>query len=266
MIDILKNVFTEEQLLLCEALPFYECSVLYPHKLARLGFVPESVIVFAIPYFVKDETERNLSRYAVPRDYHLYVKELEKRLIPSLEMRFQGHHFSLFADNSPIDERSAAVKAGLGVAGKNGLVLTERYGSYVFLGEVLTDLCYDEIGTRQSFEITPCHACGACLAACPKKKECLSALTQRKGVLSEDEEKEIVALGLVWGCDVCQEVCPYNRSIEETPIAFFQKERIPYLTRLSLEKMSDEEFSRRAYAWRKRETVLRNLRLFDDFS
>jgi len=266
MIEVLKRVFTEEHLLLCEALPFSACSVIAPHKLKWLDFEVRSAIIFAIPYLVKGEEKRNVSRYAVSRDYHLYVSQLQKRLLPRLASLFPDAHFVLFADNSPIDERDAAVKAGIGVMGKNGLVLTEKYGSYIFLGEVLTDLVPQNIGAIRELASGVCHNCSACQIACPKLSCCLSELTQKKGTLSSEEANEIRSLGLVWGCDVCQEVCPYNNDAEETPLSFFREYRLPYLTKSLLVGMTDEEFSCRAYAWRKRDTILRNLELFESES
>ncbi|MBQ7364356.1 MAG: epoxyqueuosine reductase [Clostridia bacterium] len=263
MIDVLRNVFTEEMIFLCEALPFSACRILQPHKLERLGFQAKSVIMLAIPYYVTIASPRNLSRYAVAEDYHLFVKELEKRIVPKLSALFSEYHFAVFADNSPIDERHAAVLAGIGVLGDNGLVLTERYGSYVFLAEVLCDIPYDEIGTRCDFSFAECAHCGACRVACHKKELCLSALSQKKGSLLAEEERSLVEIGSVWGCDICQEVCPYNQTPEETPIEFFRSALIPYLTVATLDGMCDEAFARRAYAWRKRETIRRNLMLFE---
>ncbi len=264
MNQVIQALFAEESLFLCEVLPFEEVTVTVAHKLTRLGFTPKSVIVFAMPYAICGEEERNLSRYAVSRDYHAYAEELKQRLLPKLEAAYPEHAFRLFADNSPIDEREAAAKACLGVFGKSGLLLTERYGSYVFLGEILTDLPFDKIGEKRAFSVAYCRDCGRCLAACPKGEGvCLSALTQKKMPLSDEEKKKILANRSVWGCDICQDVCPYNRRREETPIAFFKKERIPILTSEILAKMSEEEFRNRAFAWRGRAVIERNLKLFE---
>ena len=256
-----QSVFAEENILLCEALPFSLCRVIAETKLDRLSFVPKTAIVFLIPYYTEITGERNLSRYAVARDYHLYVRQLEKRLLPKLSKLDNGRQFAMFADNSPIDERHAAALAGLGVLGDNGLILSERYGSYVFIGEVLTDLPIEVLGEKAFYEIKTCRHCGACTAACPKKDVCLSALTQKKGTLTAAEASEICALGSVWGCDRCQEVCPYNDEIEETPIDFFKRDLVPYLTVDALLSMSDDAFMECAYAWRGRNTILRNLEL-----
>lgn len=263
MKEIIRQLFAEENIFLCEGLPFSHCRVISEHKLKRLSFLPTAAIVFAIPYLTTCDGVRNLSRYAVARDYHLYVKELSERLLPKLETIYPEGRFAMFADNSPIDERQAAAMAGLGVLGDNGLILTERYGPYVFIGEILCDLAMDEVGDREAYEVKTCHHCGACSAACPKKEICLSALTQKKGELSFSEINEIYTLGSVWGCDICQEVCPYAEKAETTPIAFFKAELIPYLSLEILDSMSEQEFQKRAYAWRGRNTVRRNILLFD---
>lgn len=264
MNELIKRVFGEEDILLLEALPFSLCRVIQPHKLARLSFIPSAAIVFLMPYYTELSGERNLSRYAVPRDYHYYVKELSERVLSKLSAVYPDASFAMFSDNSPIDERHAAALCSLGVMGDNGLLLTERYGPYVFIGEVLCDLPVEILGVRERYEIELCHHCGACRAACPKQEACLSALTQKKGLLTEEECNEIASLGSAWGCDVCQEVCPYAARAEETPIAFFKESPIAYLTEDLLRAMSDEEFRARAYAWRGRMTIERNLAIINE--
>lgn len=260
---MIKSIFEEESILLLEAMPFSLCRVIQPHKLARLSFMPTVAIVFLMPYYTELSGKRNLSRYAVARDYHLYVKELSERVLPKLSAAYPDSSFAMFSDNSPIDERHAASLCGLGVMGDNGLLLTEAHGPYVFIGEVLCDLPIEILGARSTYDIKTCIHCGACKAACPKKTVCLSALTQKKGSLTEAEMVEIGSLGSAWGCDACQDACPYAKAPMETPIAFFKKALVPYLTLEELSDMSEEEFGSRAYAWRGRNTIERNLRLLD---
>ena len=89
--------------------------------------------------------------------------------------------------------------------------------------------------------------------------DCLSAITQRKGELTDDEKSLMRKYNTAWGCDLCQSVCPYNREPKITPIAFFHRERISELTRDILDNMDKASFQRRAFAWRGRKTVERNL-------
>ena len=97
---------------------------------------------------------------------------------------------------------------------------------------------------------------------------CLSALTQKKGELNEEDANVIKKHGSVWGCDICQEVCPHTiRAIDSgtiyTYIDFFKQDVISTLTKEILDSMSEEDFKRRAYSWRGRPTIDRNLSLFD---
>ncbi len=93
---------------------------------------------------------------------------------------------------------------------------------------------------------------------------CLSALTQKKGELEENEKTALAAHALAWGCDICQEVCPHTAKAKKagsiyTPVEFFQKDTLATLTADDLFRMTNEEFSSRAYSWRGKDTILRNL-------
>ena len=263
MIDSLQQIFSERGIVYAEAIPFSEVSVLFQRKIDQLAFVPQSVIIFAIPYYAGEFSCRNLSRYAVAKDYHLFFRSFSEEVVNELQRLYPNAQVAAFADNSPINEREAAAKAGLGVLGLNRLLITERYSSYVFLGELITDLPYQEIGTLASFACRECEKCGLCLASCPQKEICLSALTQKKGILTQDEENEIVSLGLAWGCDICQEVCPYSKRAEITPLAFFKEDLTAHLTSEMVENMLDKVFADRAYSWRGKKTILRNLKLLE---
>ena len=248
-------------------LPLDDCKIMRPYLLERVNISRGSVVLFAIPYYTHAcDGKRNLSTYAVSDDYHLYFKTLSDRLLSVLRAEFPQNRFAAFADHSPIDERTAAAAAGLGVLGKNGLLITEKYSSYVFLGEILTDAAL----ACKPLPIRSCLDCGACKRVCPLNigecQECLSSLTQRKGTLSSDEEQILLKYGSVWGCDLCQEVCPHTKKAKQngtlyTPISFFSKNSLPVLTRSILLAMDDEAFAARAYSWRGKEVILRNLAL-----
>ena len=103
------------------------------------------------------------------------------------------------------------------------------------------------------------------MRACPtgvlrgEGDDCLSAITQRKGELTEREIELMRKNNTLWGCDICQSVCPHNKFPVSTPIDFFYEERIDELTSKVLESLDDESFSKRAFAWRGRKTVERNI-------
>jgi epoxyqueuosine reductase len=245
-----------------------ECRITKKYLLDRIGIAEGSVIVMAVPYACDDIGGGNISEYAKSRDYHLFFSQLFSGLTTALKSKFPENNFFGFADHSPIDERHAAALAGLGVIGKNRLLLTEKYSSFVFLGEVITDLPLDS----EAGEIGYCHGCDACQAACPVSFEgvsdCLSAVTQKKGELDPNQSSLIRSSGCAWGCDACQLACPYTRRAIErgtifTPIPFFTEDRIDTLSLSRLAHMSDGEFAERAYSWRGRETVARNLSLLE---
>ena len=268
MFEILLNFLQKKNIDLVGALPLSACRITRPYLLERAKIQDGTVFMLAVPYYTPacDDPKRCISAYAVSRDYHLFFEELYGELLPLLTEQFPNNRFAAFADHSPISELHAAVRAGLGVIGKNGLILTEKYGSYVFLGEIITDL-HIPCDVK---DVKFCEDCGACENACPsivnEKSVCLSTLSQKKGDLSEEEKNLLLSTNTVWGCDRCQECCPYNQRAKKagtiySPIAFFNQETLPSPTAEDIEDMSDETFSARAYSWRGRETILRNLRL-----
>lgn len=255
-----KQLLLEEGIEFSALLPMSAVRVTRAHLLRRAaGFTPRSVLLFLVPYYA-GQTE-NLSLYAASEDYHLYMQGLFERLTTKLYKIYPENRFLGFSDHSPIDERDAALRGGLGVLGKNGLLLNKTYGSYVFIGEIFTDLAAD----TEEVPILFCNGCGACLAACPtgilrgEGCDCLSAITQKKGVLNEEEVALMRKYNTVWGCDLCQTACPYNAAPRLTPIAFFHQNRVVWLTKEALDAMDAEAFSRRAFAWRGREVISRNL-------
>ena len=264
--EYLKSLLSKKNISLVSSLPISECRIQRDYKLKKCGFCDISslnVYMIAVPYKCNDEAKRNISEYAVSCDYHIFFSSLFEEIIKELQEKYHGYKFCGFADSSPIDEIYAAARSGLGVIGENNLLITKKYSSYVFLGEIITD-CPEENYTLS--EIGKCIGCGACKKVCPKNDigVCLSDLTQKKGALEEREAQALRKYGSIWGCDMCQAVCPYTKKAIAsgdiyTNIEFFKSNRTPYLTDDIINNMSDEEFSSRAYSWRKRATVLRNI-------
>ncbi len=248
-------------------IPLDRCILKKKYLLDREGISSGTAIMIAVPYYTPSCLCASVSAYAVGRDYHLFYKQLFDRILPILKKEFPDNRFAGFADHSPIDEISAAALAGLGIIGKNHMLITEKYSSFVFIGELICDA---DIECRR-LEAHFCEDCGACIAACPMKsgRNCLSAVTQKKGELSESEIAYIREYGSAWGCDICQNVCPHtkealkNRTIF-SPLPFFSESVLPSPTAEDIEKMSDEEFSARAFSWRGRACILRNLSLIGD--
>lgn len=230
--------------------------------LRRLPEGARSIVVALFPYYC-GQKRGEVSRYAAGADYHGVAGEMLSKAAELLRRRFPNRRFEPFCDASPIPEVEAARLAGLGAVGKNGLLISPRYGSYVFIGELVTDLELEASSTPGG----TCAGCGKCAEACPggalREKfncgRCVSHLTQRKGELSPEERELIRTAGYLWGCDLCQEVCPLNRKIEMTPIEAFKKDLVDTFSREELE--NDGFKSRnagRAFMWRGKAVLLRN--------
>lgn len=251
----------------------------------------KSVIVCLFPYYVGRFSYRNISRYAMLPDYHEVAAGALNGLANALYERFPGEEFLPLSDISPLREVAAGVLAGLGVRGINGQLINKTYGSYVFIGEVVSTWRFPP----SSPEKGGCLACGACIAACPAgalskegshiysseflkqcekstktpfnaglsgkcdgffQERCLSFLTQRKKLLPH--QAEAVAAGkMVWGCDRCTDVCPMNRSAAYTPLAQFYRDIVPVITEQNLGGV----FPGRAFSYKGEGVIKRNLEL-----
>lgn len=230
----------------------FENALLDCRAASRLPQNAKTIIMFAFPYKVKDEKPKNISRYAAVPDYHEVVLNKLNEIAAVLSEKFPQNKFEAFCDNSPIPEVEAAVACGLGVLGVNRLLINERFGSFVFLGEIVTDLEAEYQNCRGE-----CIGCLLCLNNCPvglERERCVSALTQKKGELSESEKALIKECGSVWGCDICQSCCPMNEGREKTNIEEF-------ISGYRDEYIKGEDIKSRAYAWRGEKVIRRNAEL-----
>ncbi len=241
-------------------MPIEECKIYNPSLFERRVHFAKNVIVFIFPYRAAHPQKHNVSLYAASRDYHGYTKELFADICPALDKCMPGYRFEGMSDHSPINETHAAASVGLGVIGDNGRLINEKYGSYVFIGEIYTDANLEPFGLTQPKR---CISCGKCRNACPTKfgEACLSAITQKKGELTDTESEMMRRCGTLWGCDICQEVCPLNKDKAFTDIDYFKSYLIYDLDGKILSSMSDEEFAKRAFSWRGRKTVERNIKI-----
>jgi epoxyqueuosine reductase len=159
-----------------------------------------------------------ISRYSWGGDYHKTVGERFKRLAGVLEARW-GARTKWYVDTGPVLEKTWAAAAGLGFAGRNSLLVSPRFGSFVFLGCILTDLDVSNLPVRAV--PAGCGDCRACVEACPTaaikpdgsldRSRCLGFLTvSSRHPIPED----INLAGNLYGCDICQDVCPYNHAPE----------------------------------------------------
>jgi epoxyqueuosine reductase len=162
-----------------------------------------------------------IARYARGSDYHNHLRRRLRRLAAFVRTLAPGTGARPMSDDAPVLERAWAARAGLGFVGKNGLVISPGVGSFVLLGEVVTTL-----------KLTPdvpmterCGSCSLCIDACPTQaferpfvldpRRCVSYLTiELRGEMPEDLRSGVGEH--LFGCDVCQDVCPYNRSRERS--------------------------------------------------
>ncbi|MGI6047868.1 MAG: tRNA epoxyqueuosine(34) reductase QueG [Petrimonas sp.] len=179
----------------------------------------KSIISVALNYFphrFQHENAPKFAYYAYGEDYHNVVKGKLKQLFDFIKLRFPNVSGRYFSDSAPILERFWAARAGLGFVGKNTLLIIPGKGSYFFLGELIVDLELD----YDSPVSQNCGKCRRCLDACPtgaiekphwvNARKCISYQTiENKGEISP----EIIPLlsNNVYGCDICQVVCPWNR-------------------------------------------------------
>lgn len=228
---------------------------------SRIPGGAKTVIVCAFPYLLPEDKykDRNVSKYAVVADYHKVALSRLNSACAELEALYPDGEFAAFADNSAIPEVRAACLAGLGKEGRNSLLITGLYGSYVFIGEIVTTL--DIQATESAVE--PCIGCGKCISACPAnaltdsgiiREKCLSEITQKKGELSEKEKELLAACGCAWGCDICQDVCPMNKNAQTTQIEEFLASVRPCIT-------EDTPAENRAYEWRGKKVIDRNIKI-----
>jgi epoxyqueuosine reductase len=182
----------------------------------------QSILVVATNYLPKSHGASGVARYAMGDDYHDVLVERLQRLIASMEVRV-GAPFPhrIYTDTGPVLERELAQRAGLGWIGKNTCLIHPRHGSYLFLAEVLLGL---ELVTDPPMLSDHCGSCTLCIEACPTQcilpnrtldsERCISYLTiELRGSVPESLRPELG--GWVFGCDICQEVCPWNMRFAE---------------------------------------------------
>jgi epoxyqueuosine reductase len=184
-----------------------------------------------------------ISRYAWGEDYHDVLRSRLNALVAEMRERFEESSDESFealayADTGPIQERVFANHAGIGWIGKNTLVLNQQMGSWFFLGVVLTTLeLAPSLGAVDAPPADLCGSCTRCIDACPTDaliapyemdaRRCISYLTiEHRGAIPE-EFREAIG-NHVYGCDICQDVCPWNRRAPVTALAEFQPRRFEH--------------------------------------
>ncbi len=244
----------------------YHAGMDYLSRHEELRKSPESVmpgastiICCAFSYHNPDAARKQpyIASYALYDDYHDLLRDTLKGCVDNMKEIFGGE-FRICIDSAPIPERYWAMKAGIGRMGDNGMIIIDGVGSMVFIALLATDLNIppDTPSDRE------CHHCGRCITECPTGalennglincNRCISYLTiEHKGEWSANQReivKKAFPEGIIFGCDVCLKVCPYNQS-EDIPervnenTLFTPRDEIISLTPEIIATLSQEEFS-----------------------
>jgi epoxyqueuosine reductase len=212
-----------------------------------------SVITLLLNYFPSQQQNSEtpqVSKYAYGKDYHEVIREKLKSFLQLLKDQIGDIHGRGFTDSAPVLERTWAQKSGLGWVGKNGNLITKTSGSFFFIATLITDL---DLEPDDPFTQDYCGTCTRCIDACPTDailpgnvidgSKCISYFTiELKELLIPNEMKGKFDNRL-FGCDACQDVCPWNRfSKANTEPAFEPLPEILHFTHDDWEELTDESF------------------------
>lgn len=227
----------------------------------------KSMIVVAMNYFTPHEhggSIGKISRYAWGDDYHDVLKEKLRELLAWIEAEIPNAKGKVCVDTAPVMEKAWAARAGLGWIGKHSNLITTDYGSWVFIGEILLNL---ELDFDSDAVKDHCGTCTACLDACPTNaivepyfvdsRACISYATieLRDETLPENIAENLN--GWLYGCDICQDVCPWNRFEKPATEPRFE----PREDETSIEAEKILEFTPEEYAARFRKSAMKRTKL-----
>ena len=213
----------------------------------------KSVISLSYNYFPKvkiDEINNfKISKYAYGEDYHEVIKDILKEMVAELQEEIGVFGFRVFVDSAPVLEKAWARKSGLGWVGKNANLITKKHGSFYFLAEIICDLEleYDLAVTDH------CGSCRACIDACPTQaivsdrivdgSKCISYATiELKNEIPDYFNGKMD--DWIFGCDVCQDVCPWNRFSAPT----LQEKFAPNFQKLNFRKNEWKELTQELFS------------------
>ena len=213
-----------------------------------------SVIVCAVSYLSQygrgysEGYGAKIASYALNDDYHVTIKAMLKELAEELKTESPKLKFRAFVDSAPVAEKSLAVRAGFGWIGRQSLLVNPKFGSMMHLGELVIDAEVDEYDTPM--EGVGCGSCRRCVEACPNgaildnrtidTRRCISCRTIER----EQEGDELPLHGWIFGCDICQSVCPFNQHAPLHRNPQFDPIVTPeMLSAKHFETMTDSEFN-----------------------
>ncbi len=213
----------------------------------------KSVITLLLNYFPSEQQQTNtphIAKYAYGTDYHYVIKDKLNELLAFIKANIGEVSGRGFVDSAPVLERSWAVNSGLGWIGKNGNLLTKNNGSYFFIATLITDL---QLEADVPFATDHCGSCTRCIDACPTDaivdaatvdaSRCISYLTIELKDAMIPSEFHSKMDGWMFGCDICQDVCPWNRFAKpNTEPAFAPIHEVLNLSLAEWEEMSEDKF------------------------
>ena len=213
----------------------------------------KSVISLLLNYYpseIQNTDSYKISKYAYGQDYHFVIKEKLQELLQTIQTEIGEVSGRAFVDSAPVLDKAWAAKSGLGWIGKNSNLLTQQVGSFYFIAELIVDLDleYDYATTDH------CGTCTACIDACPTEaivspyvvdgSKCISYFTIE---LKENIPQEMKGKMDDWifGCDVCQDVCPWNRfSKSHNEPLFNPNPELLYMTKKDWEEITEDTFKK----------------------
>jgi epoxyqueuosine reductase len=215
----------------------------------------KSVISVLFNYYpetkLPEENNYKISKYACGSDYHFVLKRKLKDLIAFINSLVPNMNARAFVDSAPVLDRAWAAKSGLGWIGKNTCLITKEQGSYFFIGEIITDL---ELDDDKKIVPNHCGGCTRCIDACPTdalepynldSNKCISNWTiEYKGEEIPEKFKGKFH-DWIFGCDICQDVCPWNRLSEpHNEPEFKLSDSILKITKADWEELPKEKFNK----------------------
>lgn len=229
----------------------------------------KSIFVIGMSYIWSEKARGRypLSNHVKGQDYHIVLGKKLEALKAELEKEFCFESYSQ-VDTGNLFEKELGRLAGFGFIGKNSLLINEEFGSYIALGLLLTDIEFFDYS--QPVEGT-CGSCDKCVKACPSKSikgnyridssSCHSYLSQSKVEIGSDQKFKYV-----YGCDLCQLVCPRNKDVVKNKHIEF-KPKLENLDDIDIRKMSNKGFKREfkdfSFSWINRKLIVRNMDLID---
>jgi epoxyqueuosine reductase len=217
----------------------------------------KTILVTATNYYTSyHHSEKDgygkMSRYAWGEDYHKVIKKMLKRLLQGIKMIDPQSESRYFVDSGPVLEKQWAVRSGMGWQGKNGLIIHPQLGTWFFLGVILTSL---DIPPDNPYDKNLCKECTKCIDSCPTKaiitpnvidaNKCIAYHTIESS--SENEIPEEIKANMnswLYGCDICQNICPWNFKVKPTSKTEFYPDSVPIEFNLDdVLDMNEDEFN-----------------------